>query len=89
MSTTVTYALEGRTVPGDEFFARIAGGGRQLAVQRMTANIESVSCPKHGGQASVAEVDQTEGGFGFTIAGCCDELIDRAHDSAASYTPDP
>ena len=89
MTTTVTYALEGRTVSSDEFFAEIAGGGRQLAVQQMTANIESVSCPDHGGQASVAEVDQTQGGFGFTIAGCCDELIDRAHDSAASYTSVP
>jgi putative hemolysin len=89
VTTTVTYALEGRTVSSDEFFAGIAGGGRQSAVQQMTANIESVSCLEHGGQASVAEVDQTEGGFGFTIAGCCDELIDRAHDSAASYAPVP
>jgi putative hemolysin len=87
VATTVTYALEGRTVSGDEFFAGIAGGGRQSAVQQMTANIESVSCLEHGGQARVAEVDQTEGGFGFTIAGCCDGLIDRAHDSAASYAP--
>jgi hypothetical protein len=87
VTATVSYALEGRAVSSDEFFAEIAGGGRQSAVQQMSANIESVSCLEHGGQASVAEVDQTKGGFGFTIAGCCDELIDRAHASAASYTP--
>jgi hypothetical protein len=86
VSTTVTYALDGRPVSSNEFFEEIAGGGRQLAVQQMTASIESVSCPEHGGQASVAEVDQTQGDFGFTITGCCDELIDRAHDSAASYS---
>jgi hypothetical protein len=87
VSTAITYALKGQTVSSNEFFTEIAGGGRQLAVQQMTANIESVSCPEHGGQASVTEVDQTQSGFGFTIAGCCDELIDRAHDSAASYSP--
>jgi hypothetical protein len=86
--STVTYALDGRTVTSNEFFDVIAGGGRQLAVQRMTANIESVSCAEHGGHAVVSEVDQTPGGFGFTISGCCDDLIDRAHDSAASYRPD-
>jgi hypothetical protein len=86
VSTTVTYALDGRTVSSDEFFDEIAGGGRQLAVQQMTAGIESVSCAEHGGHASVAEVEQTPGGFGFTISGCCDELIDRAHDSAVSYS---
>jgi hypothetical protein len=84
MSTVVTYALDGRTVSSNEFFDEIAGGGRQLAVQQMTASIESVSCAEHGGHASVAEVEQTPGGFGFTISGCCDELIDRAHESAAS-----
>jgi hypothetical protein len=87
MTTTVTYALDGQPVSSNDFFSQIAGGGRQIAVQEMTARIESVSCPEHGGQASVAEVDRTPAGFGFTIAGCCDELIDRAHDSAASYTP--
>ena len=86
MSPVATYALEGRAVSGDEFFDAIAGGGRQAAVQQMTASIETVSCAEHGESASVAEVDQTPGGFGFTIAGCCDELIDRAHESAASHT---
>jgi hypothetical protein len=86
MSTIVTYALDGRTVSSNEFFDEIAGGGRQLAVQRMTAGIESVSCTEHGGRATVAEVEQTPAGFGFTISGCCDDLIDRAHDSAVSYS---
>jgi hypothetical protein len=87
MSSPVTYALDGRTVSGHEFFDVIAGGGRQLAIQRMTAKIESVSCAQHGGNATVTEVDQTPEGFGFTISGCCDELIDRAH-SAAAYGDD-
>ena len=85
MSATITYALDGKTVSSDEFFDVIAGGGRQLAVQQMTAGIESVSCDEHGVHATVAEVEQTPGGFGFTISGCCDDLIDRAHDKAASY----
>jgi hypothetical protein len=85
MSAMVIYALDGRTVSGDEFFEGIAGGGRQIAVQEMTAGIEAVSCASHGGHASVAEIEQTPDGFGFTIAGCCDELIDRAHLSAASH----
>ncbi|HWC08375.1 MAG TPA: hypothetical protein VG458_04925 [Solirubrobacterales bacterium] len=85
MSATITYALDGQTVSSDEFFDVIAGGGRQLAVQQMTAGIESVSCEEHGQHASVAEVEQTPGGFGFTISGCCDDLIDRAHDKAAAY----
>ncbi len=88
MNPTVTYALEGRSVSGNEFFDIIAGGGRQLAVQQMTAKIESVSCAQHGGNATVTEVDQTSEGFGFTISGCCDELIDRAH-SAAAYGVGP
>ena len=87
MSQAIAYALEGRTVSSDEFFDVIAGGGRQLAVQQMTASIESVSCAEHGASASVSELDRTPDGFGFTISGCCDELIDRAHDSAASYRP--
>jgi hypothetical protein len=81
----VTYALDGQAVSSDEFFDGIAGGGRQIAVQQMTASIESVSCPEHGEHATVAEIDSSGGDFGFTIAGCCDELIDRAHDGAASY----
>ncbi|MBA3866127.1 MAG: hypothetical protein H0X42_07255 [Solirubrobacterales bacterium] len=85
MSALVTYALAGRTVTGEEFFEGIAGGGRQLAVQQMTTGIESVSCDAHGGHAQVAEIDQTPDGFGFTISGCCEELIDRAHLSAASF----
>ncbi len=85
MSTAITYALDGQTVTSDEFFDVIAGGGRQLAVQQMTASIESVVCEEHGAHASVAEVEQTPGGFGFTISGCCDDLIDRAHELAASY----
>jgi hypothetical protein len=88
MSTTVTYALEGRAVSGDEFFDVIAGGGRQLAIRQATAKIESVVCTQHGQGAVVTEVDQSPEGFGFTISGCCDELIDRAH-SAAAYTVDP
>jgi hypothetical protein len=84
MSTALTYALEGRSVSSSEFFERIAGGGRQAAVQQMIAAVESVSCPEHGGGASVAEVEQTPEGFGLTISGCCDPLIDRAHQSAAS-----
>lgn len=84
MSATISYALDGQTVSSDEFFDFIAGGGRQLAVQQMTASIESVTCAEHGGTASVAEVEQTPGGFGFTISGCCDDLIDRAHDTAAA-----
>lgn len=84
MSAVVTYALAGRTVSGEEFFEGIAGGGRQLAVQQMTSDIESVACDAHGNHAKVAEIDQTPDGFGFTISGCCDELIDRAHLSAAS-----
>lgn len=84
MSATVTYALEGRTVSSNEFFDVIAGGGRQLAIQQMTAKIESVLCTQHGETAVVTEVDQSSEGFGFTISGCCDELIDRAH-SAAAY----
>ncbi|HKO39038.1 MAG TPA: hypothetical protein VJU14_11795 [Solirubrobacterales bacterium] len=87
MSTPVTYALEGRPVTSEEFFDVIAGGGRQLAIQQMTAKIESVTCPEHGGSAVVTEVDQSPEGFGFTISGCCDELIDRAH-SAAAYPVD-
>jgi len=88
MSTTVTYALEGRPVTSAEFFDVIAGGGRQLAIQQMTAKIESVVCTQHGGSAVVTEVDQSPEGLGFTISGCCDELIDRAH-SAAAYPVDP
>ena len=87
MSDPVTYALEGRAVTGNEFFEVIAGGGRQLAIQQMTAKIEGVTCTKHGESAVVTEVDQSPEGFGFTIAGCCDELIDRAH-SAAAYSAD-
>lgn len=85
MSATITYALDGKTVSSDEFFDVIAGGGRQAAVQQMTARIEAVSCDEHGAHATVAEVEQTPGGFGFTISGCCDDLIDRAHEQAASY----
>jgi hypothetical protein len=85
MSPAIAYALDGQTVSSDKFFDLIAGGGRQLAVQQMTASIETVSCAEHGANASVDEVDQTPDGFGFTISGCCDELIDRAHDSAAAY----
>jgi hypothetical protein len=88
VSTAVTYALEGRAVNGEEFFDVIAGGGRQLAIQQMTARIESVVCTQHGGSAVVTEIDQSSEGFGFTISGCCDELIDRAH-SAAAYPVDP
>ena len=88
MSTPVTYALEGRPVTSEEFFDVIAGGGRQLAIQQMTAKIESVTCTQHGDSAVVTEVDQSPEGFGFTISGCCDELIDRAH-SAAAYPVDP
>jgi hypothetical protein len=88
MSTPVTYALEGRPVTSEEFFDVIAGGGRQLAIQQMTAKIESVTCTQHGETAVVTEVDQSPEGFGFTISGCCDELIDRAH-SAAAYPVDP
>jgi hypothetical protein len=84
VSDAVTYALNGQPVSGDEFFDGIAGGGRQQAVQRMVAGIESVSCDEHGGHAVVAEIDQTPEGFGFTISGCCDDLIDRAHRSAAA-----
>jgi hypothetical protein len=87
MSKTVTYALEGRPVTSSEFYDVIAGGGRQLAIQQMTAKIESVVCAQHGEAAVVTEVDQSPEGFGFTIAGCCDELIDRAH-SAAAYPVD-
>jgi hypothetical protein len=85
--STVTYALEGRPVTSEEFFDVIAGGGRQLAIQQMTAKIESTTCPQHGETAVVTEVDQSPEGLGFTIAGCCDELIDRAH-SAAAYPVD-
>jgi hypothetical protein len=88
MSEAVTYALDGQAVSGNEFFDVIAGGGRQLAIQQMTAKIESVSCAKHGESAVVTEVDQTSEGFGFTIAGCCDELIDRAHSTAAYQADD-
>ncbi len=88
MSAAVTYALDGRTVSSNEFFDVIAGGGRQLAIQQMTAKIEGVLCTRHGGSAVVTEVDQTPEGFGFTISGCCDELIDRAH-SAAAYRSEP
>jgi hypothetical protein len=87
VSAAVTYALDGRTVSSNEFFDVIAGGGRQLAIQQMTAKIEGVRCTQHGGAAVVTEVDQTPEGFGFTISGCCDELIDRAH-SAAAYRAD-
>lgn len=87
MSAAVTYALEGRSVSSNEFFDVIAGGGRQLAIQQMTAKIEGVLCTKHGETAVVTEVDQSPEGFGFTISGCCDELIDRAH-SAAAYRAD-
>jgi hypothetical protein len=78
MSTAVTYALEGRAVISAEFFDVIAGGGRQLAIQQMTAKIESITCTQHGEGAVVTEVGQSPKGFGFTISGCCDELIDRA-----------
>jgi len=88
MNPVITYALDGQEVSSDKFFDVIAGGGRQAAVQQMTASIEKVTCAEHGGHASVAEVDQTPGGFGFTITGCCDELIDRAHASAAAYRAD-
>lgn len=88
MGTAVTYALEGRAVSSEEFFDVIAGGGRQIAIQQMTAKIESAVCTQHGGEAVVTEVDQSAEGFGFTISGCCDELIDRAH-SAAAYPVDP
>lgn len=84
MSTAVTYALEGQPVSSEEFFDVIAGGGRQAAIQEATAKIEGVVCAKHGEHAVVTEVDQSPEGFGFTISGCCDELIDRAH-SAAAY----
>lgn len=84
MGTTVTYALEGRAVTSEEFFDVIAGGGRQLAIQQMTAKIESVVCPHHGEGAVVTEVDQSPDGIGFTISGCCDELVDRAHSAAAN-----
>ena len=87
MSSSVTYALEGRSVSSEEFFDVIAGGGRQLAIQQMTAKIEGVTCAEHGETARVTEVDQSPEGFGFTISGCCDELIDRAH-SAAAYPTD-
>lgn len=87
MSAAVTYALDGRAVSSNEFFDVIAGGGRQLAIQQMTAKIEGVRCTQHGDTAVVTEVDQTPEGFGFTISGCCDELIDRAH-SAAAYPTD-
>jgi hypothetical protein len=87
MSAAVTYALDGKAVSSHEFFDVIAGGGRQLAIQQMTAKIEGVQCTQHGGTAVVTEVDQTPEGFGFTISGCCDELIDRAH-SAAAYRDD-
>jgi hypothetical protein len=85
MRSDIVYALDGRTVSSNEFFDQIAGGGRQAAVQQMVAGIESVTCPEHGAQATVAEIEQTPGGFGFTISGCCDDLIDRAHDTAATY----
>jgi hypothetical protein len=88
MSTAVTYALEGRAVTSEEFFDVIAGGGRQLAIQQMTANIEGVTCTQHGEGAVITEVDRSPEGLGFTISGCCDELIDRAH-SAAAYPVDP
>jgi len=84
MSNDVTYALEGRPVTSEEFFDVIAGGGRQQAIQQMTAKIESVVCTEHGESAVVTEVDQSPEGLGFTISGCCDDLIDRAHDAAAS-----
>jgi hypothetical protein len=84
MITAVTYVLDGRSVSSSEFFERIAGGGRQAALQQMIAAVGSVSCPEHGAGASVAEVEQTPDGFGLTISGCCDQLIDRAHQSAAS-----
>jgi hypothetical protein len=84
MSTDVTYALEGRPVTSEEFFDVIAGGGRQQAIQQMTAKIESVICTQHGESAVVTEVDQSPEGLGFTISGCCDDLIDRAHSAAAS-----
>jgi hypothetical protein len=87
MSESVTYALDGRAVSGNEFFDVIAGGGRQSAIQQATAKIQAVKCPEHGATAVVTEVDQTPEGFGFTISGCCDELIDRAH-SAAAYGGD-
>jgi hypothetical protein len=83
----VTYALEGRPVTSEEFFDVIAGGGRQLAIQQMTAKIESTICPHHDDAAVVTEVDQSPEGLGFTLSGCCDELIDRAH-SAAAYPVD-
>jgi hypothetical protein len=88
MSTPVTYALEGRAVTSNEFFDVIAGGGRQLAIRQMTSKIESTICAQHGEGALVTEIDQSPEGFGFTISGCCDELIDRAH-SAAAYPVDP
>ena len=85
MSSDIAYALDGRAVSSNEFFDHIAGGGRQLAVQQMVAGIESVTCSEHGAQASVSEIEQTPSGFGFTISGCCDDLIDRAHETAASF----
>lgn len=87
MSAAVTYALDGRPVSSEEFFEIIAGGGRQSDIQRMTAQIEACFCLQHGDHAVVTEVDQAPQGFGFTISGCCDELIDRAH-SAAAYRVD-
>jgi hypothetical protein len=87
VSKDVTYSLDGQTVSSDEFFDRIAGGGRQREVQEATARIEGVICDVHGQHATVAEVDQTPGGFGFTISGCCDDVIDRAYESAAAVEP--
>jgi hypothetical protein len=84
MGNDVTYALEGRPVTSEEFFDVIAGGGRQQAIQQMTAKIEGVVCTEHGESAVVTEVDQSPEGLGFTISGCCDDLIDRAHNAAAS-----
>lgn len=87
MSKEITYSLDGQTVSSDEFYDRIAGGGRQREVQEAMAKIEGEVCEVHGQHAEVAEVDQTPNGFGFTISGCCDELIDRAYMSAATFSP--
>jgi hypothetical protein len=87
VSTDVTYSLDGQTVTSDEFFDRIAGGGRQREIQEAMARIEGVVCEVHGQHATVAEIDQTPNGFGFTISGCCDAVIDRAYESAATLEP--
>jgi hypothetical protein len=87
VSKNVTYMLDGQPVTSEEFFDRIAGGGRQAEIQQTTVRIEKQVCDIHGEHATVTEVDQTPNGFGFTIAGCCDDLIDRAYESAAALEP--